>query len=125
MLSRGVEMLAAKAEANMAVTIKYKRGDSSVDIAATPGMTTTTQDDGAGMSIEAHVKDWLLSAASLVLDGERTKPLRGDVIRADRPDGEGVDVYEVAGPAGAMHYDEILLGRMYRVHVRKIGEDTR
>lgn len=76
------------------VAVTYQRGESSVSLTATRGRTEFETDDGAGMPLSYESADWLVSAADLVIGGERIEPRQGDKVT------DGGKVYEVLAPRG-------------------------
>ena len=80
MMQSGMTWLDAKCKAHMGISVVYRRGQDSVTLTATPGRTNyqTTTEDGA--IIETKARDYLISRADLVLDGQEIEPQVSDVI---------------------------------------------
>ena len=70
----------------------YSRGSESVEVQATVGTTTFEVDDGYGVIVKWESRDFLITAADLVIAGEPVKPQRGDRIT------DSGKVYEVMAP---------------------------
>ncbi len=116
MLRRGAEHLAARRRQHMTSTVTYARAAASVQLPATPGRTEYTQQDGDGFNSAIEVRDWLLTRADLVLDGQPAEPQLGDVITT----GAG-ERYQVTAPPD--NSDAALAGPYgltWRVHTRRI-----
>jgi len=96
MLQEGMAWLAAQRKAHMSKTVTYKRGDSSVQIAATPGSTVARLPDAYGMEIRVVMRDYLITAADLVLDGQTVEPEPGDQV--EEIIGSKTYVHEVTSP---------------------------
>ena len=75
---------------------RYVRGDRSADVLATVGKTTFEVDDGYGVLVRSESRDFLISAADLVLDGQGSLPERGD--RVEEGLGAATCVSEVTAP---------------------------
>lgn len=71
-------------------TITYRRGLTSVSLTAVPGETRVEAQDSGGAIIQARVRDWLIEAATLVLDDVLITPEPGDAIET------ASETYEVA-----------------------------
>ena len=102
LLKTGLAWLEAQRKAHMASPVTYCRADDEVEVQATIGKTNFEVDDGYGFRVQAHVTDFLIAAADLVLDGQAVLPEPGDRI-AVATDDETV-VYEVMALAGQPHY---------------------
>ena len=72
--------------------VQYVRGAITITINATPGETVFRLDDGYGGVIRTVSRDFIVQTEDLVLDGELTRPVRGDRIH------EGEIEYEVLSP---------------------------
>lgn len=76
------------------VSVVYSRGTSSInDLSATIGRTTDRSENFEGVSYDFTSVDWIVTAASLVIDSAVVKPLRGDLITWN--DGTTIRTYEV------------------------------
>jgi hypothetical protein len=98
LLKTGRAWLEGQRKSHMASPVLYCRGEAEVEVAATMGKTEFEYGDEAGFVVKAHVTDFLIATADLVVAGQQTLPLPGDRITAD-----GV-VYEVMSLAGQGHY---------------------
>ena len=78
---------------HMTVPVTYRRGEQQVQVLATIGQTVFWIDDGAGGRVRIQSRDYLITAADLVLDETPVLPVRGDQIL------EGALTYEVLSPA--------------------------
>lgn len=98
------------------VTVTYARGSATVTLAATVGKTGQNQDIApeGGVVIRTGVRDYIISAASLILSGSLTAPQRGDKIT------EGSSIYEVM-PLGEDCFRYCDSGRtQLRIHTHQI-----
>ena len=77
---------------HLARQVTYSRGASSVEVAATLGQTTFEVQDAYGVVEKWESRDFLVTAADLVLLGAAVTPQRGDRIT------DGGKVYEVLAP---------------------------
>jgi len=100
---------------SLSQSVTYSRGESSVQLQATPGRTEYEIADEYGTTVKAHVTDWIVDAADLVLDGQRVLPEPGD--RITTADGRTFEVLPLAGE----HYRFLdPAGTMLRIHTRRI-----
>lgn len=102
--------------------IVYRRGLHGVALVAIVGQTPVERDDGQGTVVRSRVRDYLIEAADLVLDGERIEPAKGDQI--EETVGNQRFTYEVlplgkeppwrfSGPSR----------NTYRIHTKQTGSD--
>jgi hypothetical protein len=80
--------------------VTYRSGELSVDVIATVGKTVWRIDGEFGAQTRVETRDYLISAADLVLDGEQAEPAAGDRIEELLPDGTTA-AYEVMSPDAA------------------------
>lgn len=78
--------------AHLSRPILYSRGTASIAVQATVGKTVFEVDDGYGAVEKWESRDFLITAANLVLGGVVVTPQRGDRIA------DGGKVYEVLAP---------------------------
>jgi hypothetical protein len=76
--------------------VTYSRAEDEVEVLATVGKTTFQIDSGAGVAESFESRDFIVTAADLVLDDELVTPERGD--RISETQGGQTFVYEVMGP---------------------------
>jgi len=98
MLHDGMIHLRQQMRAFAARMVTYRRGTSSVALLATPGLTRFWRDTTGQMEVWTQMKDWVLDAADLILDGQAVDPQESDEI-IDIQDGV-TRIYRVATPAG-------------------------
>lgn len=81
-LATGAAWLAARIKASAAETVTYTRGSLTVTggISATPGQTQFEQTDADGFGVRIDARDYIVTAADLVLAGNTVLPERGDLI---------------------------------------------
>lgn len=97
-------------------SVTYARGASTVSINATPGETRLEYLDPSGVTVAVTLRDWIVTAADLVLSSATTKPQRGDRITVSVS-----EVYEVHSPAPGMQcYTEDPTGTQLRIHTKRI-----
>ena len=80
----------------MARPVIYSRGSATATINATVGRTVFKQSGEYRSLIRTESRDYLIAAADLVLDGQRTEPQRGDRI-VDTLNGQSITI-EVLAP---------------------------
>ena len=122
LMAEGANMLDRMRKEHLARTVTYVRGEHEVELAATVGRTEFEVDDGTAVPLAVESRDYIVTAADLVLDGERSRPRRGDRVR-DVVAGV-LHVYEVMAPGGRDCYrlsgpDQSIL----RVHTRLIDRE--
>jgi hypothetical protein len=118
-----VKGLHLAARASRGLVVSYSRNGSAAQITAIPGQTRVTAADESGLTIQAKRRDWIISAADLILAGEVVLPEVGDLIRLTV--GQEVQVFEVQRLAGEAHYyaqDD--LGQVLRIHTRQIDTEA-
>ncbi|MEP0846062.1 MAG: hypothetical protein HRF50_04475 [Phycisphaerae bacterium] len=94
-LDEGLSWLAEQRQQHMTRTVTYVRGAESITLSATVGRTAEiTTDPLRGSVHRVRMRDYLVRAADLVLGGESTLPLPGDVVR--ETDGSTTYEYVVA-----------------------------
>ena len=79
-LRDGQSWLAAKLKQFASREVIYRRDDQSTVVNATIGTTKGEQDAGDGLILQTEIRDYLIDAADLSLDGTLTLPERGDLI---------------------------------------------
>ncbi len=115
MLQVGLDWLEAQRREHLSRTVTYRRGFSSVDVPATVGATPFQADDGSGAVIEQEIRDYLVAAADLVLDGVQVQPERGDEIV------DAARVYAVMDLGPEPHYRTAdPSGRTVRIHTKLV-----
>ena len=93
LLADGVANLHVHRKAHMSSPVVYSRGAASVTVSATVGRTVFEAEDDSGSITRVTVRDFILTAADLVLDGSAAEPQAGDEIRETV--GSTVFVHEV------------------------------
>lgn len=93
MLAWGSNWLEEERDEHLTRTVVYVRGEDSVSIAATFGRVAYRVEGNYGILERHEVRDYLVLAADLVLDGAEVLPQPGDRIRETV--GDTVHVYEV------------------------------
>lgn len=81
-------MLAARALKNnfeaarriFGLSIVYRRGTQFIELAVAVGHTQTETIDTEGVTVQSWVRDYLVCAAELILDGQVVRPEAGDTI---------------------------------------------
>lgn len=125
LLQQGMAWLAAQRKAHMAREVVYARGAASAALSATVGRTEFVQVDEYGIDRKSESRDYLFTAADLVLGGVLITPARGDRVR-ERV-GDAWLIYEVGPPAGVSEpafkwsgSERITL----RVHTHFVGQEA-
>ena len=122
LLETGCDWLLAQREAHAATSVEYKRGVDTVTLDATLGSTRFEVADESGMTVEARSTDFIVTAASLVLDGNVVTPEIGDQIRVTR--GGVVYVHEVLNLGGVGHYKfSDPFCKTLRIHAKEIDTE--
>ncbi|MEX0702020.1 MAG: hypothetical protein WD069_07985 [Planctomycetales bacterium] len=80
LLADGAAWLAGTMKEHNARAVTYRRGASEVVLSATVGRTEFDQATEEGFETTYRVRDYLIPAADLVLDGAPVLPQAGDVI---------------------------------------------
>lgn len=102
--------------------VTYSRGAASVGVKAVPATQRINVDDGAGFSVVAQERDWLIEADRLTFENEPVTPEAGDQIRLVT--GAGVLVYEVNALPGEKPYrPSDAMGTVLRIHTRHIDTE--
>lgn len=122
LLAQGAAWLDEQRHRYLTQTVTYRRGEHAVQVQATIGRTVFRLNDGYGATVRHVSRDYLVRAADLVLNGERTEPQRGDqVIETD--DSGNEHLHEVMGPGGNepdwRYSDPQRTG--LRIHTKEIG----
>jgi len=95
-IARDLALLRAQRKAHMGTAVTYRRGADSVEVTATIGETPFRIAQGYGAEIVVRMRDYLIEAADLVLDGAEVLPEAGD--RIEEVVGDDTYVHEVMGP---------------------------
>lgn len=99
--------------------VTYQRGVQSVPVLATVGRTMFELDDGGGALLKVESRDYLITAADLVLSGSVVLPETGDTIREEQ-DGHTF-IYMVSSPGQEPHFRySDPYRRTLRVHTKQI-----
>lgn len=103
--------------------VTYVQSGDEVELAATIGRTQFEVDDGYGVIERTESRDFLVTAAELVLAGTPTLPERGDQIRETQD--TTVFVYEVLAPGKEPHWRySDPYRRTLRIHTKQIDTET-
>ena len=92
MLQEGLSWLESQRKTHLSVPVIYRRGSDSAEVPATIGKTVFKVTDDYGRYQHIESRDYLISAADLVLNDTRILPEPGDEII-----GNGF-IYEVMAP---------------------------
>lgn len=123
LLESGSQWLDSQRRQHMSRRVLYCRGLASVEVLATVGRTEFEVDDGSGLLTRIESRDYLVTAADLVLAGELVTPQRGDKIRETLAG--AIEVYEVMAPAGspeARYSDPYQTA--WRIHTKHVDTET-
>lgn len=120
LLERGAAWLDDQRKRHLARKVAYLRGADQVEVDATIGRTEFEQADEYGVIHRTESRDYLVSAADLVLGGVVELPKAGDRIR--ETDGEQLLIYEVLAPGGEPPWRwSDRHRRMLRIHTKYVG----
>ena len=120
LLAKGAVWLEQQRSKHLASNVTYRRGESTVIVAATIGKTAFEIDDGQGVIQRIESRDFLVLAVDLVLDALTTLPQRGDVI--EEPAGNITLLYEVMAPGNepCWRYSDAHRQSL-RIHTKQVG----
>lgn len=118
MLQNGLAWLEAQRKNHLTVPVIYRRGGNSAEALATVGKTVFKVTDDYGRFQYIESRDYLISAADLVLNDAKILPEPGDEIVEDG------FVYEVMAPNGEpeWRYSDGCR-RTLRIHTKLIGKE--
>jgi hypothetical protein len=123
LLKRGTNWLERMRGLHMTLPVRYCRGEQAVEVPATVGRTVfqIARDGGPFERIES--RDYLVTAAELVLQGNPILPSRGDIIR--ETDGDSVYIYEVMAPGSepAWRWSDDYR-KTLRIHTKYMGRES-
>lgn len=123
LLERSSAWLENQRVKHMTRPVVYQRGAESVEVPATIGQTVFQIDDGTGALLRTESRDYLVTAADLVLGGSPALPQRGDRIRETQ--GAQAFVYEVMAPGDEPHWRwSDPYRRTVRVHTKQIDVEV-
>lgn len=123
LLERGAAWLDQQRARHLARTVTYLRAGDSVDLPATIGSTTFEQADEYGVLHRTESRDYLISAADLVLAGAAEQPRAGDRIRETA--GDQIFLYEVMAPGGEPPWRfSDPYRRTLRIHTKFVGMES-
>ena len=121
-LSEATSWLHSTRAEYMTKTVTYSRGAASVEVAATVGRTVFRTVEDYGVEVREVSRDYLITAADLILAEVVVRPVAGDQI--EEVGGETTYTYEVMSFAGEPewrwsdpHYDTL------RVHTKLVNEE--
>jgi len=122
-LQQASDWLEAKRTSFATRSVVYQRGAVMVEVLATIGRTVFETDNGYGVVEKTESRDFLISAADLVLGSLETLPQRGDRIRETQ--GAATFVYEVMAPGQQPHWRYSDPGRQtLRIHTKHVDTET-
>ena len=119
-MATAMDWLAGKRKTFTTETVTYRRGSDEVELSATVGRTIFRLPAGYGVEIRIETRDFLITAADLILDGALVEPQAGDEV--DRTVGAATHVYEVMSPGAdevAWEYSDGHRNTL-RVHTKRI-----
>ena len=114
LLRQGSQWLTAMRTAHCSSPVQYRRPPEAYTVNATYGRTGFEVADESGLSINAHVWDFLILADALGFD-----PEPGDVIVAN---GRRYEVMNLGGE-GCWRWSDAYR-QTYRIHTKDIGANT-
>ena len=98
LLAIAASWLDGRRRAYMAQTVTYARAGSTVELLATGDRSQCDVERSDGSIVRSETRDWIVTAADLLLDGAAFEPAAGDEVRAT-VGGQAV-TYTVVSPAG-------------------------
>lgn len=120
-LQRAAERLADRLLDQASVTVTYRRGASSVSLAAVLGHQLLRVSDGRGNTkVERTDRDFIIRAADLVIGGSVVEPRRGD--RIDLTTGSTTERFDVMAPGDEPPWRYADPHKqLIRVHTKHVG----
>lgn len=121
LLATGATSLAGWIKNHASVSVVYARsGTGSVTISATQGQTSFEQTDAEGFGIRIDTRDYIVTAADLVISAATITPERGDTIT--ETDGSLTRTHTVLGVGNEPCYRWCDPSRkMIRIHTKQIS----
>ena len=120
MLDQGSQWLSEQIDHYAASSVLYRRGSLTVPVQAAKGRTTFELTDTSGILITIESRDFLISAASLLLDDIPILPEIGD--RIIETIGSKLHAYEVSNFGSEQSYRFCDPYRYkLRIHTRYVG----
>jgi hypothetical protein len=118
MLQEGLSWLEAQRKTHLTVPVIYRRGGNSAEVPATVGKTVFKVIDDYGRCQHIESRDYLISAADLVLNDTQVLPGPGDKIV------ENGFVYEVMAPNNEPEWRYSDSSRnTLRIHTKLTGKE--
>ena len=122
LLKAGSDWLQDQREKFLSRRIVYERDVNSVEVSATIGKTIFRLDSGYGRIERIEARDYLVTAAELILNAAVVTPHPGDRIR--EADDSLVYVYEVMAPANEPVYRfSDAYRKTLRIHTKLISTE--
>ena len=123
LLEQAADWLDGQRVAHLSKPVMYRRGEESLEVAATVGRTVFEIDDGYGAIERFESRDFLIAAAELSVNGQPFEPATGDLIAETV--GQQTLVYEVLAPGKepCWRYSDPQR-RMMRIHTTFVGEEN-
>lgn len=120
LMSRGMDFLNRTLNAAAGVDVTYSRAAASVTLTATVGRTVFRRNEQGGAAVEFGERDYLITAADLILSGVAVEPAEGDRI-TETINGVAVTfrVVPVLGEPAWRWSDPSRTA--YRVHVKRVS----
>ena len=119
LLKTGMDYLHDTLAAQNSVTVTYRRGADTVDVAAVIGRTLFENDDD-GIVEKEKSRDFIIIQAVLILSGSAIEPQRGDQI--DETRGSTVYTYEVLADDGRRQFrDSDDYHKAFRIHTKLVS----
>jgi len=121
LLEKASAWLGQMRKTHLSRTVTYIRGDHQLQVAAMIGSTIFEIDDQYGAVERFESRDFLISAADLILDGEVTQPRPGDQIKEMQG---RTFVYEVMSPGKepCWRYSDSYR-QMLRIHTKQVDTE--
>jgi hypothetical protein len=119
LLAQASVWLENQRQRHLTQTVVYQRGSNTVSVLATIGATIFRIDDGAGALLRVEARDYLITAADLVVGGSPIVPRRGDRIRETF--GSQTFIYEVSAPGDEPEWRwSDPYRQTYRIHTQQV-----
>ncbi len=116
LIARGAAWHRSQCASFASRTVTYTRNGSTVDVDATPGRTTWDVADSDGLQQTWESRDFIITAADLVLGGNALLPERGDTI-TDVQDGTTY-IYQVLAPGDVPPWRHTASRLGLRIHTK-------
>lgn len=122
MLKRGAQFLASQTKQHAATRVTYTRGSEELEVYAGVGKTELDAVSGDGHTLYMQTRDYIFDREDLqpLSPGEMFKPIAGDQIIEEMPEGDDA-VYEPAPMPDGQSWRWVDASRLIiRIHTKRV-----